>query len=569
MRLPLSDELSLPLDAVTQTFAFLAKRGAGKTYGASKLAETMLEAQAQVVVLDPVGNWYGLRLAADGKRKGYPIPVFGGLRGDLPLDPASGALVADLIVDRSICAVLDVSMMRKGERKRFATDFGEQLFHRKKQKPGPLHLFVEEAQVFVPQRTQPDEARMLGAFEDLVKLGRNFGIGVTIVSQRPQAVNKEALSQTEVLIVLQTNGALERKAIRDWIVDQGLNVGELVDTLPGLKQGQAWVWSPTWLRLTKQIRIAEKKTFNASQTPEVGRSSNAPRELAPVDIEQIREAMASVLQQAERNDPAALHRRISQLEAELAQAKRQPAAAALSKADIAELDRVIRAANESSEKVDRVAKKILFALSDMNAPQGSSPGREGGAIRLRAMPTSIPLRRSVNERPRESGAKIKRGARVMLRALASRRHPLTKTQLGVLSGIKGSGGTFADYLSILRSAGLVMVDLMSEGGGGLAITREGREFLGEDSSPAPSSTEDLVQLWSAKLRRGALEMLKQLVASYPRPIQRVELGRLVGIEPTGGTFADYLSVLRSNGLAETDGSGNVRASSTLFPEAVA
>ena len=40
--LKLSADMVLPLDAVTQTFAFLARRGAGKTYGAMKLCEEML-----------------------------------------------------------------------------------------------------------------------------------------------------------------------------------------------------------------------------------------------------------------------------------------------------------------------------------------------------------------------------------------------------------------------------------------------------------------------------------------------------------------------------------------------
>jgi DNA helicase HerA-like ATPase len=134
------------------------------------------------------------------------------------------------------------------------TDFAEELFHRKKANRSPMHLVVEEAQVFVPQRTMGDEARMLGAFEDLVKLGRNFGIGVTLISQRPQSVNKDALNQTECLVVLQTNGAQERKAIEAWIVEQGLDVGELVDTLPSLERGEAWVWSPSWLRKTLPAR---------------------------------------------------------------------------------------------------------------------------------------------------------------------------------------------------------------------------------------------------------------------------------------------------------------------------
>ena len=64
------------------------------------------------------------------------------------------------------------------------------------------------------------DERMLGAFEDLVRLGRNYGIGVSLISQRPQSVNKEVLNMTECLFVLQVNGAQERKALTDWIVEK-------------------------------------------------------------------------------------------------------------------------------------------------------------------------------------------------------------------------------------------------------------------------------------------------------------------------------------------------------------
>lgn len=35
----IADKLALPLDAVTQKFAYLGKTGSGKTYGATKAAE--------------------------------------------------------------------------------------------------------------------------------------------------------------------------------------------------------------------------------------------------------------------------------------------------------------------------------------------------------------------------------------------------------------------------------------------------------------------------------------------------------------------------------------------------
>ena len=121
-----ADHVTLPSDAVTQTFACIGRKGAGKTYLATMLAEQMLNIQAQIVVLDPVGNWWGLRVAADGKSKGKDIFIAGGERGDVPVLPESGARFAKLVVEKSVSMVLDVSSFRQGERKRFAADFAEE-----------------------------------------------------------------------------------------------------------------------------------------------------------------------------------------------------------------------------------------------------------------------------------------------------------------------------------------------------------------------------------------------------------------------------------------------------------
>ena len=52
--LRIAEDLELPLEAVTQTFAVLAKRGVGKTYLAMVIAEEMLKAGLQVVIADRV-----------------------------------------------------------------------------------------------------------------------------------------------------------------------------------------------------------------------------------------------------------------------------------------------------------------------------------------------------------------------------------------------------------------------------------------------------------------------------------------------------------------------------------
>ncbi len=49
------------------------------------------------------------------------------------------------------------------------TDFAERLYHRNRD---PLHLVLDEADTFAPQRTDPGGQRLLGAIEDLVRRGR-------------------------------------------------------------------------------------------------------------------------------------------------------------------------------------------------------------------------------------------------------------------------------------------------------------------------------------------------------------------------------------------------------------
>ena len=118
--LELSPTLQLPVDAVTETFAILGKRGGGKTYTASVLVEEMLKAHLRVVVTDPLGVWWGLRAAADGRGPGLGnVIILGGPHGDVPLERAAGELVADLVVDEGLSVVLDLKELSKTQTRGF------------------------------------------------------------------------------------------------------------------------------------------------------------------------------------------------------------------------------------------------------------------------------------------------------------------------------------------------------------------------------------------------------------------------------------------------------------------
>lgn len=553
--LKLAAELEVPLEAVTQKWAFLARSGAGKTYAAGKLVEEMIQARAQVVIVDPVGVWWGLRTAADGKGAGIAIPVFGGHHGDVPLEAAAGELVADLVATRRLSVVLDVSSFTKREMRRFVTDFADALFDKKKVARSPVMVVWEECQTFVPQKVGPDAAPMVGAMEDLIKKGRNYGVGTTLISQRPQAVNKDVLNQTEVLVVLQTTGAHERKAIREWIVEQDLD-DAVLDTLPSLGTGEAYVWSPGWLRLFRKVKISRKRTYDASATPTFGQEY-FERPVAPVNLDEVRKAMAGAIERAEQEDPTALRRRVAELERAL---KQRPAAepkivevSALKEADLQRLEvaagRVIGEMNAFAKIAGELSGTIAAATKRTHLPPAP--------VRVEA--PRVPPRAPAPS-PTGAGARLDRGAREMLAVLATRApQPVTRHQLATLAGYNAKGGTFRTYLSVLRREALIV-----EQGDFVTLTSAGHQAAPDVTRAV--TTEDLVELWGAKFDRGARRMLEVLVEQTQagHTLTRDELGQLTGYDVAGGTFRTYLSALRRNGLLEERPNG-VQASRTLFP----
>jgi len=468
------------MDAATQTFAFIARKGAGKTYAAGKLAELLLEHHAQVVILDTVGNWYGLRISADGKGGGFDIPVFGGLRGDLPLQATAGQLVADVAVETGRSLIIDVSQFSLSDRKRFATAFGEQLWKRKKGEshPSPLMLMIEESQLIIPQFSRGDDARMVGIYEEIIRLGRNYGIGCTMISQRPQSVNKEVLNQTECLFVLQVNGAQERKSLKDWIVHQGMDVN-LLDELPGLPVGTAYVWSPQWLRILKKVAIAPKITFDASSTPKVGDKS-VRRSPAPLDLKEIEAQMAATIETAKANDPNELKKEISRLKREISVKQKVEAVVeevpTFTNSDALKIAKVVQRLDEVERMFERGYAKfpeIKELLSKITKPAVIRPAQpqpqRSAPAKLASYPKPQP--RTVGSADSSNGELPTGGLRRMLIALAQR-PGLSARQLGVRAGLSSTSGSFNTYLSKGRSNGWLIGDRNQ-----MEITAEGAAVI--------------------------------------------------------------------------------------------
>ena len=109
----------IPHEALDADLAIMAKKGGGKTYLAKSLVEQLLDQGARVLVVDPLSTWWGLKASADGKGPGYPVAVFGGPHGDIPITEAMAEPLARTLSHTNLPAVLDIAFLKKAEQMRF------------------------------------------------------------------------------------------------------------------------------------------------------------------------------------------------------------------------------------------------------------------------------------------------------------------------------------------------------------------------------------------------------------------------------------------------------------------
>lgn len=281
--------------------------------------------------------------------------------------------------------------------------------------------------------------------ERLVRLGRNQGYGVTLISQRPATVDKDVLSQCETLFVLRTVGPHDRKALEEWIEAKASDksLEKFLGDLASLPNGTAYFWSPHWLNLFEKIRIRERLTFHPGETRTVGGIRNVP---ALSDVGQFVERLKGQLAKTPTqfkvlsskptdsqpvvkpyllDDYEQLRQEILRLRGEL------------------EKGRVLQ--REMTAKLEAI-KKVLQPQYDMlrTVFEQVGSGNTHGSVDA-----------SVYEPWLQKAGR--RGCRRMLETVIER-HELTKNQLGTLAGVPASKSTFRAYMAWMKANGLIEVE---------------------------------------------------------------------------------------------------------------
>lgn len=564
----------LPEGALAQHLAVLGKTGSGKSSVLRLLVEGLLSVGKPVCIIDPKGDWWGLKSSSSGKSPGYPVIIFGGEHADLPLNAHAGAHVAELVASGNRPCIIDLGGWMVGERTRFFIDFASMLFRHSR---GPRHLVIDEVHNFAPQGKvlDPDAGKMLHWANRLGSEGRGKGITLMSASQRPQKVHKDFLTCAETLIAMRVIHPLDRNAIKDWIdgcpdAEKGR---EVLQSLASMPRGTGWVWSPEIGFGPVRVEFPKFSTYDSFKAP-TGDAVEKLKGWAEVDLEDARAKLSAVVQEAAKNDPSALRARIAELERDLTNASKSSDSLDTKSVKSALLEAERRGYAEGVRSVlatGPVLPRLMDAITMLRELHGALEAVTG---RLPALPahqrgqpaapaplarhaTAAPLQQERRKTAGDAGVGNGGLRRIMI-ALAQRPQGLTKKQIGVRAGMSSKSGTFSTYLAKARASG------WAEGSGVVKITHYGIAALGK-YHPLPIGRELLVHWLQDLGDSGAARILRACSDRYPRAITKADAAAEAGLSENSGTFSTYLSKLRA--LELITGRGELRASDELFGHA--
>jgi hypothetical protein len=295
--------------------AELGIRKSGKTYSAKGIAEQLMEQGIPIIVFDAIGSWKHLKTPGSGD--GFPVVVAGGEDGgDIHLSPKNVSELIRAAMRSNINLVIDLydpKLSKADWRKIVQNGFHTLLYENKKY--GHRYIILEEAAEYIPQRITDGET--YAAVEKVARMGGNVGLGLMIINQRSQEVNKSVLDLCENLVLMRQRGSNAIDSVEKWMerVDKDLSK-KISASLPNLGAGECWVWAEgsETPELTKTARI---KSFHPDRT----KQSESIKLRKSVDtssfITKMWMELPKLEEEKKNSDPEELRKRIRELESQL------------------------------------------------------------------------------------------------------------------------------------------------------------------------------------------------------------------------------------------------------------
>lgn len=539
-------KLPFPERVLHQHIAVLGKTGSGKSSALRVIAEHLLDKKRRICIVDPKGDWWGLKASADGKSAGYPVITFGNFKEpravDVPINEASGKHVAELIATGNRPCVIGLRGWMPSQLRQFWLDFAPALFNANE---GELYVVIDEVHNFAPKGKimDPRSGECLHWTNRIMSEGRGLGLTFFVASQRPQKVHNDTLDNCETLIAMRVAHPAARNALKDWIDGNGdpQKGKDVLATLAALKRGEAWVWSPENEFGPARVQFPMFRTFDSFAPPQLQKKVSQAG-WSEVDLDQVKQKLATVIAEAKANDPKELKSEIARLKHELA---RKPAPAPV----VTAADRKIaaKAAGASMATLGNQHRIIERMRAEIEA-----------AMKIVARVTAFGFEQTkVN--PKQLEQAVQKAIEEIGRSIAS----ATDIRRKEFDQLKREAESLLKRLERVIDRKIdISVDV---------VRAQPPFVLGP--STQPPRPKPPIQMSAPRIRarepktNGKLPRLGGLhqqaagilAAYYPDPVKTSILAVMCG-RTMGGTWSARLSELRAHGLLEDAAAGYVRAS---------
>lgn len=553
-----------PVEYAINGNAILGIKDSGKSYTATVIAEQLFTAGIPFTVFDPTGIWRYLKVPGTGR--GYPVVVAADKDGDFPLTVHTAPEIVRAAMAEGISLVLDLSGVdfSKADWRKIVTTCINVMLHENKPH-GLRHLFIEEAAEFIPQR--PSDPIVYAAVEKLARIGGNARLGYTLINQRSQEVAKSVLELCESVFLHRQRGKNALDNLSKWLeIASAAEAKEIIAKMPTLGQGECFAWigganpKPPVL-----IKVQKKTSMHPDRRALRGDISAG--DVTPADashfVTQMKERLPLIKKEREDNDPAALRKRIAELE-RAAGASVNPAAIERARAEGFDQgcrhvrSQMIGALAPLENNLRTASNALATALQhSIEAAKLCDPPAGVEKIHAKLQITTVPPRSpAVSIAKRTNGANtssLPKGERAILTAIAQHRTGITRQHLTVLTGYKRSSRDA--YIQRLDAKNYIFL------GERLTATDEGRAALGNDYQPLPTG-QQLQDRVLTELPEGERKILQILIRDYPQEVDRSSLGEESGYMRSSRDA--YIQRLNARELIEVLPNSAVRASSHLF-----
>lgn len=231
----LGSKIHFPLKLLYQVMFISGKRGSGKSYTAAVLMEEYERLGLQFVCFDALDAHGHINQLSGVERIS---PKMG--------ESVNMAKLVQKLQNSGKSLIINLRNLPLSDQQRMITDYCEAVLENDMGGRGLMTLF-EEVQDFVPQVGRPES---FASIVRLCKLGRASGYGVALISQRPAAVNKEALSQASIYIVHNIINTKDLDALKEQLsfgTDKD-NIKRILSGITYSSPGEAVVYSPEFFK---------------------------------------------------------------------------------------------------------------------------------------------------------------------------------------------------------------------------------------------------------------------------------------------------------------------------------